>query len=160
MGLLASTLGRLYSSAFYSLRDTKTPLKFSIVRVILTTVLGYLMGLKIPAMLGLQAPWGTAGLTASAGIAGWVEFLLLRQSLNRKIGSSGLKLSYVAKLWLAALISGGVGFGLKMLLPEPHPFVRGLVVILAFGIVYFPLSAVLGIEEARRWLGKMTPRWR
>src|SRR5262249_36896236 len=36
VGLLASTLGRLYSSAYYALRDTRTPLRFAIVRVILT----------------------------------------------------------------------------------------------------------------------------
>ncbi len=42
IGLVASTVGRLYSSAYYALRDTRTPLRFAIVRVILTTVLGYL----------------------------------------------------------------------------------------------------------------------
>src|SRR6185436_4560684 len=42
VGLLASTLGRLYSSTYYALRDTKTPLYFAILRVVLTTVLGYL----------------------------------------------------------------------------------------------------------------------
>src|SRR5436190_4108044 len=41
IGLLASTLGRLYSSTYYALRDTKTPLRYAIVRVLLTTVLGY-----------------------------------------------------------------------------------------------------------------------
>ena len=34
VGLLASTLGRLYSSAYYALRDTRTPLRFAIVRVV------------------------------------------------------------------------------------------------------------------------------
>src|SRR5262249_10349731 len=40
VGLLASTLGRLYSSAYYALRDTRTPLRYAILRVGLTTVLG------------------------------------------------------------------------------------------------------------------------
>ena len=31
-----------------------------------------------------------AGLTASAGVAGWVEFALLRSALNRRIGVTGL----------------------------------------------------------------------
>src|SRR5208282_1947242 len=42
VGLLASTLGRLYSSTFYALRDTRTPLRFAVIRIVLTTVLGYL----------------------------------------------------------------------------------------------------------------------
>src|SRR4029077_2909241 len=37
MGLLASTLARLYASTYYALRDTRTPLRYSIVRVSLTT---------------------------------------------------------------------------------------------------------------------------
>ena len=40
VGLLASTLGRLYSSTYYALGDTRTPLNCAIVRVALTTVLG------------------------------------------------------------------------------------------------------------------------
>ncbi len=42
VGLLASTLGRLYSSTYYALRDTRTPLQFAVIRVALTTGLGYL----------------------------------------------------------------------------------------------------------------------
>ena len=37
VGLLASTLGRLYSSTYYALRDTRTPLRFAVIRVALTT---------------------------------------------------------------------------------------------------------------------------
>src|SRR5262249_5143462 len=48
VGLLASTLGRLYSSTYYALRDTRTPLRFAILRVILTTVLGYLCAIPLP----------------------------------------------------------------------------------------------------------------
>ncbi len=155
VGLLASTLGRLYSSAFYSLRDTRTPLRFSMLRVALTTVLGYLMGLKGPALLGIDASWGTAGLTASAGIAGWVEFLLLRRSLNKIIGHSGLKLSLVIKLWVAALVSGAVGFALKYVLPAEHPFLRGLIIIGIFGLIYFPFTALLGVEESKSVMSRV-----
>ena len=36
VGLLATSLGRLYSSAFYALLDTRTPLRFALIRVLLT----------------------------------------------------------------------------------------------------------------------------
>ncbi len=52
VGLLASTIGRLYSSAYYALRDTRTPLRFAVVRVVLTTVLGYLSALPLPRCCG------------------------------------------------------------------------------------------------------------
>src|SRR5258705_849009 len=121
IGLLASTLGRLYSSTFYALRDTRTPLRYAILRVALTTVLGYLCALPLPRLLGIDPKWGVAGLTASAGIAGWIEFALLRYSLNRRIGRTGLSASYVIKLWTAALICAGFGWALKLMLGNIHP---------------------------------------
>ena len=158
VGLLASTLGRLYSSAFYSLRDTKTPLRFSLIRVILTTVLGYFMGLWLPKLLGVQASWGTAGLTASSGIAGWFEFFLLRRKLNSLIGISGLDRNFLAKLWIAALLSSAIGFLVKILLPDPHPFLRGVVIISLFALSYLALSIALGIEEAKVFLNRFKRR--
>ena len=83
VGLLASTMGRLYASTYYALHDTRTPLRFAVLRVALTIGLGYLFALPLPRALGVEPRWGAAGLTASAGIAGWVEFLLLRRALNR-----------------------------------------------------------------------------
>ena len=46
VGLLPSTLGRLYSSAFYALHDTRTPLRIAIVRVSLGIALGYALALR------------------------------------------------------------------------------------------------------------------
>jgi putative peptidoglycan lipid II flippase len=158
VGLLASTLGRLYSSAFYSLRDTKTPLRFSMIRVALTVTTGYLAGLWLPAALGIEASWGTAGLTLSAGVSGWVEFLLLKRALDRRVGPTGIPLKHMAKLWLAALISGGAGFAVKLVFPENHPALRGVAVLLVFGVFYFPLAALMGVEESRRWMGKVKAR--
>src|SRR5262249_7964915 len=48
VGLLASTLGRLYASTYYALRDTRTPLRFAVVRVFLTTVLGLACAVPLP----------------------------------------------------------------------------------------------------------------
>src|ERR1044071_4568835 len=83
VGLLASTLGRLYSSAWYALHDTRTPLRYALVRVGLTMVLGYFAAIHLPGLLGLSRALGAAGLTASAVVAGWVEFLLLRHTGRR-----------------------------------------------------------------------------
>src|SRR6202012_4612930 len=100
VGLLASTSGRLYSSAFYALRDTRTPLRFAMIRVALTLGLGYLFPLPLPHYLGLSPRWGAAGLTLSAGIAGWLEFFLLRRALQRKIGVVPAGWPRLLRLWL------------------------------------------------------------
>jgi putative peptidoglycan lipid II flippase len=147
--LLASTLGRLYSSTYYALRDTRTPLKFAIVRVALTTGLGYLFAIPLPRLLGIEQRWGVAGLTASAGIAGWVEFSLLRFYLNRKIGKTGLPFPYVVKLWSSALIGAAAGWGLKILVGAHHPLIVAVIVLGAYGLIYLVLTTALGLPEAR-----------
>jgi putative peptidoglycan lipid II flippase len=150
IGLLASTLGRMYASTYYALHDTRTPLKFASLRVALTIGLGYLCAIPLPPILGLDPKWGAAGLTASAGIAGWIEFALLRRSLNRRIGKTGLPLAYVGKLWLAAAIGAGVGWALKLIIVGYHPVIIAASVLLPYGLTYFAVTAALGVAEVNR----------
>jgi putative peptidoglycan lipid II flippase len=147
IGLLASTLGRLYASTYYALHDTRTPLLYAIIRVTLTTVLGYLFAIPLPAAIGIDPKWGVAGLTASAGIAGWVEFALLRRSLNKRIGKTGLPLGYVLKLWLAAAIGAGVGWAIKLTIGIHHPAIIAALVLVPYGLIYFAITAVLKVPE-------------
>ena len=149
VGLLASTLGRLYSSTYYALRDTRTPLRFAIVRVILTTILGYLCAIPLPPRLGIDPRWGVAGLTISAGISSWVEFTLLRRTLNRRIGHTGLPVNYLARLWAAALLAAGVGWGVRVLMGHHSPVLMAIVVLGPYGVSYFGLTLAMGIEESR-----------
>jgi putative peptidoglycan lipid II flippase len=157
VGLLASTSGRLYSSAFYALRDTRTPLNFAVLRVVLTLGLGYLCALPLPRMLGVDQRWGTAGLTASAGVAGWVEFLLLRRAMNRKIGAVSAEPSRTARLWLVAILCAAVGYGIKMVLPFHRPLLVGPCVLIPYAALYLGLTQWMGIGNARvmnRLLGR------
>jgi putative peptidoglycan lipid II flippase len=147
VGLLASTLGRLYSSTYYALRDTRTPLRFAIVRVALTTGLGYLCALPLPHWIGIEQRWGAAGLTASAGVAGWVEFALLRRTLNRRIGLTGLPGSLVAKLWASAAMAAAAAWGVKYVLGEGHRILFGAVILGTYGAIYFAAAYVLRVEE-------------
>lgn len=155
IGLLAATLGRLYSSTYYALRDTRTPLVFAIIHVALTTVLGYICALPLPRYLGLDPKWGVVGLTASASIAAWIEFVLLRRSLNRRIGRTGLPLGYLAKLWFGALVGAGVGWLCKTLVGPMHPIPLAVLVLNSFGLTYFAVTAALGVSEVRLLLGRI-----
>ena len=155
VGLLASTLGRLYSSTYYALHDTRTPLRYALLRVALTTALGYLCALPLPRQLGIEPKWGVAGLTASAGIAGWVEFALLRRTLNRRIGRTGLPLGFVSKLWVGAAAGATVGWGLKLLFIRLHPIPLAIIVLGSYGLVYFTLTFAFGLPEARTVIGRI-----
>jgi putative peptidoglycan lipid II flippase len=155
IGLLASTLGRLYASTYYALHDTRTPLVYAVIRVTLTTVLGYLFAIPLPPAIGLDPKWGVAGLTASAGIAGWIEFALLRRNLNKRIGKTGLPLGYVAKLWLAAAVGAGVGWAIKLGIGAHHPAIIATLVLLPFGLVYFGVTAALKVPELNAVFGRV-----
>ncbi|GAC1675739.1 MAG: murein biosynthesis integral membrane protein MurJ [Candidatus Acidiferrum sp.] len=157
VGLLASTLGRLYSSTYYALRDTRTPLRFAILRVILTTILGYLSAIPLPHLLGIASRWGVAGLTISAGVSSWVEFALLRRSLNSRIGHTGLPSEYLVKGWSVALLAAGAGRGILFLTAEHLQRILLAAVVLGFyGGLYFLGMYLWGIPEAKSLFARVS----
>jgi len=158
VGLLASTWGRLYSSTFYALRDTRTPLKFALIRVLLTSVLGYLAALYLPKALGVDPKLGVAGLTATAGIAGWVEFFLLRRAMAKRIGPTSVAPSLTLKLWFAALLSAAIAWGIKLGLTGNRTVLMALAVILAYGVSYLLITTIMGISEATALTGRLKRR--
>jgi putative peptidoglycan lipid II flippase len=148
-GLLASTLGRLYASTFYALHDTTTPLKCGVVRVVLTGILGVLAALVLPPALGLSPEWGAAGLTASAGVAGWVEFALLRHGLFRRIGRFSIQGTELLKLWIAAGGAGLAGWLVRTeFLHQLRPIPLALLAVPANALVYLAVTYWWDIPEA------------
>ncbi len=155
VGLLATSMGRLYSSAFYALLDTKTPLRFAIIRITLTIALGALFALAVPRWLGIELRWGVAGLTASAGIAGWVEFALLRRALQERIGSVSLPAAYTVKLWSAAIAAAAVSFPCKFVVSSKHPLLAAELVLPVYGAVYFAGCHLLKVAEVKSALAPL-----
>lgn len=158
VGLLASTLGRLYSSGFYALRDTRTPLRFAILRVLLTMLLGYLAALPLPRLLGIEQRWGVAGLTISAGIASWVEFTLLQRGIRQRIGQVGVPLAFLAQVWIAALIAAAAGRGTFLALGHHGPIPTAVAVLSVYGIFFFGVTYLLKLPEAHSMLGMLRRR--
>ena len=155
IGLLATTLARLYSSTYYALRDTRTPLRYALVHVGIATFLGYVAAIWLPPIMGIDPAWGTAGLTIAASAGGWVELTLLRRSLNKRIGETGLPLSYSLRLWSAACAAAAVGWGIKFVMPALHPIGRAALILLPFGAAYFGFALMLSVDEARRVLSRV-----
>lgn len=180
VGLLAMTLGRLYSSAYYALGDTRTPLKYATVRVVLTGVLGYLfafplrplivlafegVGMPLPRVPGGPLAMGAVGLTASAGVAGWIEFLLLRRGMQKRIGTVESSAGYEVKLWISAVVAGAAGLAADRFfvheLTRSMPFAviaEAMVVSGIFGVVYFAAAALLGIPEVKSLMSRFRRR--
>jgi putative peptidoglycan lipid II flippase len=105
--------------------------------------------LALPGLLGIDPKWGAAGLTAAAGVAAWVEFVLLERGLRPRLDRTGLGFGRLARLWGAALAGAGVGVGVQTVLPLMHPILQAVAVLVPFGLTYLGVALLLGIPEAR-----------
>lgn len=148
VGLLASTAARLCSTAFFALHDTRTPLRFALIRVALASIAGYLVATRVPAALGVASQWGAAALTLTSGLAGWVEFTLLRAKLRQRVGAVGVPASLLVRLWGAALTAAALAYGLKLVLPDLHRIVVGALVLGLYGVAYFGLTRAFAVPES------------
>jgi putative peptidoglycan lipid II flippase len=148
IGLLASALGRLYSSGFYALHDMRTPLRIALVRVALATVLGYVFATHLPRALGIAPQWGAAALTLSSSLVAWVEYLLLRGTLNERIGVSGVPTRFIVTLLGIALASAAAAFGAKLVTHGLHRILVAGFVLGIYGVLYLGLTRALKVPES------------
>jgi putative peptidoglycan lipid II flippase len=170
VGLLPGTLSRLYSSAFYALHDTRTPLRFAVVRVTLAAAAGWLLAfpfrpwvveftsgvlrLPLPDLAGEDlvpidagVALGAVGLSFASGLASWVELGLLRRAMARRVGSVPVERWYQAKLWGAAIAAGAAGWAVSRLVADLHPILIAALAGGALGGVYLGLAMLLRIPE-------------
>jgi putative peptidoglycan lipid II flippase len=113
----------------------------------------------LPLWIGIDPRWGVAGLTASAGIAGWVEFALLRHGLHRRFGpevsgAGPLVSGFIAKLWLAAALAVVVGSAGRLLPFASHPIPGAIATLGPFALVYLVVGATFA-PEARQLVTRL-----
>jgi putative peptidoglycan lipid II flippase len=106
--------------------------------------------------LAVDPRWGAAGLTASAGVSGWVEFTLLRRALNARIGTTGLPAALVVRLWGAAAISAAVAWALRVPMSTAGPIPSAMVILGVYGVLYFAATYFLRVEECAGALRRIT----
>jgi putative peptidoglycan lipid II flippase len=148
VGLVATTLARLYSSAFYALRDTRTPMRFALARVMTSITLGATFAIFGPRLLGIDPKWGVAGITVGAGIAGWLEFGLLRHALRKKLGAVDLEPRARVVMWSAALLAAALAWGARLINADAPMLVRTGLVLGIYGMTYWLVTWKAGIPEA------------
>jgi putative peptidoglycan lipid II flippase len=81
--------------------------------------------------------------------------LLLRSTLNARIGRTGLPAEYVAQLWGSAIAGAAVAWGVKILLPPVHPILTAVAVLGPYGLVFLAMTVALRIPEARTALARV-----
>jgi putative peptidoglycan lipid II flippase len=185
LGLLPITLSRLYSSTFYALRDTRTPLKIATIRVVVAATIGYLLAVPLRPwlatfvfeVLGLPAvaihptvpatvSIGLMGVAFGSAIGGWIEMFLLRSRLARRIGRVPSAIAFELKILGAAVVAGlAAVFAGRPL----APFIREMVtevfsineiavaaaVAIVFGIAYLFIALVLRVDEAKNFVRRI-----
>jgi putative peptidoglycan lipid II flippase len=161
-GLLASTATRLMQNTFFALRDTRTPARFAAIRVASAAVLASVLMVQfepiprfgIPAgvfggvtMNGMLL--GAVGLALGSGLAAWVEWGLLRRALGRLVGPVGASAGALGRMFVAAGLAAAAGWAVRWPLLELHPLPQAVLVFGVYGLVYFGVAYLLGLNEVQ-----------
>ena len=86
--------------------------------------------------------------------------LLLRTTLNARIGRTGLAVAYVSKLWAAAAAGAAVAWAIKLAVLSFHPVVTAILVLGPYGVVFFAVTWLLGVGEASTALARFVRKRR
>ena len=170
LGVLASASSRALSSAYYALRDTRTPARIAVMRVVVSAGVG--AGLMFPLdRIGVGTlRLGAVGLAVGAAVGSWLEFTLLRRKLRATVGPHGPRPGFVARIAVAGTCASAAGLGAKWLLGSAVPVRQGWLhallgpdswllwpaaaagTALVFGVVYLGVASALGVGAPVRAL--------
>jgi putative peptidoglycan lipid II flippase len=146
IGMIGFGLIEVLTRAFYSLRDTKTPVRCTVVVVLANIVLNIL----------LSRVMGIPGLALATSISGILGALVMSIYLRRRIGSFGLRtisLSFF-KICIASLVMGLLARGSLTIANQVlHRNVALLVAIAVGALTYGLLIFNMRIPEVdRTWV--------
>ncbi len=165
LGLVATTLSRLLQNGFWALRDTVTPARVAVARVVVSAAIA------VPLMFALDR-WlvaelvgavpdreplycGAVGLALGATVGAWVELWRLATALRRQFSTFRIpwrRMLLMTGLSVGALAPAAViGWWLRHFPSLP---VAGAVVG-TYAAVYLGCSRMLGFAELDLWMGRV-----
>jgi putative peptidoglycan lipid II flippase len=158
LGLAAFAGVRIIVPAFYSLQDTKTPVKVAFIALLANAALGAV----------LMGPLLHGGLALSTSLAAGLNFLLLVILLKKKLGRFGAKriLRSFLKSLLASIAMGIIAYVLCFPGPWNAPGVTAEKILLlaeaifAGIVVYFGVCYLLRSEELRAVMKSIQERFK
>lgn len=163
LGLVATTWGRLMQNAFYAVRDTKTPARIAVLRVVVSTIVAlpsmlYLDAIPVASRFGSSGEalyFGAAGLALGSAAGAWVELLALRRALGRRVEGFALPLGAALRALALALVSALPAWGVSLVVRELHVALQALVVVGVFAGVYLAIALFTRAPELEAWVGRL-----
>ncbi len=159
LGLPALSGVRVLTPIFYAFSDSKTPMRYSVYAVVANIVL---------ALALVESPWihmGFAGLAAATSAAGWLNLVLLIVGLQKRNVMSGVGSYFesIIKTILGAAVmalalyyqSFDLSWGLSGIIGKALEL---SLTVGAGAVIYWIATLVLGLAEARRFLGRLRRR--
>lgn len=139
-GLIAYSAVKILTTGFYSLKETKIPVKIATLCMILNVILNFL----------LMEPLGVGGLALATAISSYLNCTLLTYFLRRRIGLLGIKKIFqtgIKTIFAASIMSILVFLISKF---EYHSVIVKVGICIFTGIsVYFFIAKLLNIEERK-----------
>jgi putative peptidoglycan lipid II flippase len=141
LALLGNASGRVFGTTCFALGDTKTPARYALVRVLVSTAIA----------LALMRSLGVLGVVLGAVTAGWVEAIALGLRVRAAIGGLGLEQVRIVRILALAGISVGAGLGTRAALPArmTEGILGSLAVLAAFGVAFLIAARVLKLFSLR-----------
>ncbi|MDD4294793.1 MAG: murein biosynthesis integral membrane protein MurJ [Candidatus Omnitrophica bacterium] len=151
-GILFFCLIKIFVNAFYSLKDTMTPVKTSLVSLVFNIVLS---GILIFVM-------GVSGVAVGSSIAALLNCYLLYKCLKIKIGSldTGYIVYRFTKIFFLSIVAVLIPKFISIFLPANRYWLLVLV-LLQISILFFAGGLLLRIKQVeylKKWLMKRLKR--
>ena len=140
VGIVAVGIRDITSRAFYSLQDTKTPVKNAVIAVFINMICSIIL-VKV---------LGIGGLALSASISSILGALLLILDLRKKIGNLGLKSSILTfiKCSIASIIMGILVINSYNIVLNFSTEIIALIISVFIGIfTYYIMNIILRVNE-------------
>ena len=166
LGLLATTMSRLLQNTFYALRDTKTPAKIAVIRVIVSTIVAvplmfFLDRFPLAGTVGIapqEQPLflGTLGLCFGASVGAWVELWRLKMVLENRINDFTLPWKGLMRMMGTSVVAGVPAVLVWWLLPVIHIILEAAIVVGLYAGFYLGLARLTHAPELSTWVGRRT----
>lgn len=181
LGLLATTWSRLMQNAFYAHRDTRTPARIAVVRVVVSAAAAvplmlwfdrFAVGSLVPA--GAQAAaaasdgtggvtmaslfLGAVGLSLASAVGAWIELALLQSGLRVHLEPFRLPIGDLMRKSGTALLAAVPAAVVWIYLPPMHVALAATLIVGLFAADYLALAWGFGLMELRTWVGRLRRR--